>query len=749
MDAKKGKRMHKTGRTILGIVILMTTLSNYVRCDVFDDFVLNFDNQVGSQSIEVKKVNFLSKASDKISVFLDKITPKRVIEYRKNKQNRPNLSTRELCRILCSFEKELLGENPLEYTEIKNLELVYGQGQTSGNLFSVLSSLIPTHTMSGKVQLMNYLIHPSIDAAELQQRQDVIKFFMNNTEQTSIFDFYLEKIKKVQNSPIEFIAKNHPIISQVEDKLVYSQKPLINRLINASPLLYNASTILPAIGYTLSVPIAVFGLTVSLVKLYLESKKNIVNFVLQDLGRKTELTKEEIVNDYLEQMKSLSKEQRFSLLFEARQEYVRRHGDVSTSQTLLVMIGEMPLTEQEKLLKGENVSHAIEFTKDLMKTIHTDSDGKSTKNMALFIGTPPLFLGFRQFSLIQLIASKAQQIQNYLIDVAEFVYQCEQITEVIEKIPELQHSSFGVQFIEFKNNENLKRLKSLLRRATFQDSASAFCNWGNVFVTFKEMEKQKEHFVPLIKAVGELDMYCGLAHLMGVHSNNKGQVQFCFAEYVQNDTPIIHANDFWNPFVLTHKDMQDIVANTLTFDVAGAQSGIFTGPNTCGKTTVIVAIMLNAILAQSFGIAAAKRFVLTPFGKFSATLTVTTDGAIGDSRFKSEVREAQKILKRVEEAQSNGLFVLTIQDEIFTGTNQRDGEVAAYNFLKKLGDFKNNITLLATHYVDKLTALGAPFANFKINAALENTTKVIRYYTVSPGISDLNIAHIIAAQAGL
>lgn len=350
---------------------------------------------------------------------------------------------------------------------------------------------------------------------------------------------------------------------------------------------------------------------------------------------------------------------------------------------------------------------------------------------------------------ISFFSKRAKEIQKHLIDVAEYVYQCERIAELIEKTPELLNTSFGTGFIEFKNNPALKRLKSLLGRATFQGSNSAFCNWGNVFITYKEMEKQKEHFIPLIKAVGELDMYCGLAQLMQTHGNSKNQVQFCFAEYIQNDTPVIRATNFWNPFVLTHKSMQDIVTNKLVFDTADEQSGIFTGPNTCGKTTVIIAIMLNAILAQTFGIAAAKEFIITPFGKFNATLTVTTDGAIGDSRFKSEVREAQKILKRIEDAKASNLFTLTIQDEIFTGTNQRDGEVAAYNFLQKLGGLKNNITLLATHYVDKLTTLGAPFVNLKINAEVQGIDEVIRYYTVSHGVSNLNIAHIIAKQAGL
>jgi hypothetical protein len=75
----------------------------------------------------------------------------------------------------------------------------------------------------------------------------------------------------------------------------------------------------------------------------------------------------------------------------------------------------------------------------------------------------------------------------------------------------------------------------------------------------------------------------------------------------------------------------------------------------------------------------------------NAILTVSTDGAVGDSKFRAEIREAQKVL----------------------------------------------------------TQLGEPYQNYKIDAKVTPDEKIVRYFTISPGISTLNVAHIIAREAGL
>jgi len=696
----------------LTIVVAPYINTEQVRPIVGDFMRANFKQEVQKNVPEQKKSGYFSK-------IIEKITPTKVLAVKKQ-QGRPPLSLQSAADVLISLNataESLVIADP----EMKALELVSGAGHESDkSLFSVLVSFMQPHTMSGKIATANCLMDPIFDQNELENRQSITAFLVQNPRKNIELKYYLEELSAVELSLTELFS-SVSLISPVEGDLCYSQIPLLNKVINQFPICHNLATGIRLLPLTIT-PI----LTAMSVKLPSMIREKVASMPLdlEDINREIQ----DLQNDL----------------------------SLTSAQKELSMIG--PMAAKELLYYKQKVSNNTDNVLDVFRTAKNIYGVLGIfKPVALLYGSligGSLLLGtvtntFAFWSLVSAISGKAKEVQKYLIDVAEYVYMCERITEAIENTPELQNTSFGTSFIQFKNNPNLKRLKSLLKRSTFQGSASALCNWGNVFATFKEMEQQKEHFIPLIKAVGELDMYCGLAHLMRMHGNNGNQVQFCFAQYVQNDTPIIRAVDFWNPFVLTHKPMQDIVTNTITFDAADAQNGIFTGPNTCGKTTVIIAIMLNAILAQTFGIAAAKQFVLTPFSKFNATLTVTTDGAIGDSRFKSEVREAQKVLHNVTQAAKQGLFTLTIQDEIFTGTNQRDGEVAAYSFLQKIGKFGNNITLLATHYVDKLTTLGAPFANFKINAELKNGTEVIRHYTVSQGISDLNIAHIIAAQAGL
>lgn len=662
----------------------------------------------------------------------EKLTPKKAREASKNK--RKYLSDYEKAQLTA---KLLDAENQinLTYDVIRDLELV--SGQSGKSLFSVLSKLADIKTITGKITFAKNVLNPLVDIDTLKNRQDITKVFMYEKELFNNVENNIKSFKNIENTVYEFFSGN-PMVSDVEKKLVYSRFNVINK----NPFLYNLATAIPSLLTISAIPTLFFSLSVSWFRMIGKHAESFLDgMVLGNMQKEKVQDTEE--NRALWREKTIERDCTPCSIEQENELYKKLKSENSTEKTdarnalyinLLKKFG-------QKALKKEEISwyDCATLNKDLLKLT-------SPKTLAIWYGIPTAFLSIRQVSELSIVAKKAKEIQTYLAGVARTVEIAENLYNSLSKNAVLKQSSFGLLLAEFINNPELDSLKSLLAKSTFKGNSSVLSNWGRIFATLQEMEKQKDHFIPLLKALGEIDMYVGITNIMNQYAaSDTNRVGFCFADFVENkSTPVIKAVEFWDPFILSHKKFADIITNSIEFG-QNARHAIVTGPNTCGKTTVIIGLMLNVILAQTFGIAAAKQFTLTPFDIFNATLTIGTDGAIGDSRFKAEIRQAQYILDTIKEAQLDGKLCLTIQDEIFTGT--QDGAPAAYDFLQKLGKYTNNITLLATHF-QKLTTLGAPYVNFKINAEIEGKN-VKRYYTISRGISDLNIAHLLVEQAGL
>jgi len=144
-------------------------------------------------------------------------------------------------------------------------------------------------------------------------------------------------------------------------------------------------------------------------------------------------------------------------------------------------------------------------------------------------------------------------------------------------------------------------------------------------------------------AAGELDMYVALAKLY--KSREGKEAHYCMVNFIENSTtPIIDAQNFWNPFI----NPDTVAVNNTTLD-ASCPNSILTGPNTGGKSTVIKGIMINILMAQTFGIAPAESLTLTPFSKLNCFMNISDDIATGASLFKSEVMRAKKLLDMVQE----------------------------------------------------------------------------------------------------
>jgi DNA mismatch repair protein MutS len=294
-------------------------------------------------------------------------------------------------------------------------------------------------------------------------------------------------------------------------------------------------------------------------------------------------------------------------------------------------------------------------------------------------------------------------------------------------------------------NSDVKSLLEKLQADTFKGDPSFFSNKGRVLATFQKMLRLKDKFIGALKAVGELDAYMSIAKLYMQHEDNKN-AKYCFAQIVDSDEPVIQIQNFWHPFINPDK----VVTNNIELGRgADAHNVILTGPNAAGKSTFLKSLTIALILAQCFGITPASVMKFTPFVKINTYLNISDEEG-KESLYQAEMRRAQSLLNSIKNLKK-GEFSFVIMDEIFTGTNPKEGKAGAYGVAKAIAKYSSCICVVATHY-KKLTALEADtngyYKNYKVYVNIKGDGTVDCPYKVIPGISDQRIALLLLEQQG-
>ena len=277
---------------------------------------------------------------------------------------------------------------------------------------------------------------------------------------------------------------------------------------------------------------------------------------------------------------------------------------------------------------------------------------------------------------------------NHINEIKKLSSLINQNKNLLKNIPSLK------PLAEFNNpakrSSAMNKLLGMLDTNTFKGEPSFWSITGRILAAHTLMEQVKDELAPVFAATGELEMYVALAQL---YAEQQGKnATYCMANFVESSTPVIEAQGFWNPFI--NPDV--VVINDVTFNNEHPNS-ILTGPNTGGKSTVIKGVMLNVLMAQTFGMTPAQSFTLTPFAKLNCFMNIADDIATGASLFKSEVMRAKELSTMISSLKENE-FSFVIIDEVFTGTSPVEGEMAALRFAKHLTTFPSSIAVIATHY---------------------------------------------------
>jgi len=161
--------------------------------------------------------------------------------------------------------------------------------------------------------------------------------------------------------------------------------------------------------------------------------------------------------------------------------------------------------------------------------------------------------------------------------------------------------------------------------------------------------------------------------------------------------PILELHEAYHPLLNTQQ-----TKHTFSLD----KHIVLTGSNASGKSTVLKTMLLNVLLAQSWGIVCATQMRWTPFATIRGYL-YTTDECGRESLFQAQIRRIEEFIQEATaHKQMNAAdhthtgYSLLIVDEILNSTNPIEAMLLSYQYARTIGSELSDSSrmVMTTHY---------------------------------------------------
>ena len=384
--------------------------------------------------------------------------------------------------------------------------------------------------------------------------------------------------------------------------------------------------------------------------------------------------------------------------------------------------------------------------------ISAKSENKYTKSASDIIGAPMSGMNVLYLSdNLKGIKAMRNGVQTKLIYVRRYLQALKNLSTLAQKnntlstyFPELKNLNKQLKKLE-KSTKDIEQLLNLLDTNTFKTDVSIFSWYGKMHIAYQLFASYKDAFLPYIMTSAELDTYLGSSKLIREFKDQN--ITFCFPTYLDTETPQLEIENFWNPAL----DQSKAVTNSLTIGMHQHPHNVMvTGPNAGGKSTTMKGIVVNLILAQSLGIAPAKRFAFTPFSTIMTYMNIPDDIVAGKSHFRAEASRAYNLL-RAAQCSNDSHFTFIILDEVFNGTTFDEAQAATYALLEAIVQNPYTTCIAVTHlpHIPAMAEKSGNFGVYKVTSSIDADGKIHYSHKLTKGISkEPSIAFKILKQEG-
>ena len=267
-----------------------------------------------------------------------------------------------------------------------------------------------------------------------------------------------------------------------------------------------------------------------------------------------------------------------------------------------------------------------------------------------------------------------------------------------------------------------------LNRKLYESKPSIFTNKGNIFSTYYTILDIKDNLKPLMLFISEIDYYISNCRLLKGFKNKKNK--YSLSNYIDKKDINVSLTKCWHPYLDNKPVLNNIKLN---------KNIIITGPNAAGKSTFIKTILLNILFSQTISLSTSENIDLTLFKNLNSYLHIP-DTKGKESLFEAEMNRSLNYIKYLKSHKDDKSLI--IMDELFSSTNNKEGIEAAKIVCKEMVKYKNNLTLLTTHYseLSSLEKETKKFKNYKFLIRRNEKNDIVFTYKLKKGFSKDYIA---------
>jgi len=244
--------------------------------------------------------------------------------------------------------------------------------------------------------------------------------------------------------------------------------------------------------------------------------------------------------------------------------------------------------------------------------------------------------------------------------------------------------------------------------------------------------RMRSEMLELLHSLARLDAL----RTMGATTRDRGWV---FPRLLDGERFLLEAKGLHHPF------LENPVGNPV--QITGGEPVVFlTGPNMAGKTTLMRAVGVAALLAQLGMGVPATSMSLTPADLILTGLNPSDNVRAGLSFFFAEVLRVKEAAERV----ATGKRCLLLFDEVFRGTNVRDALAASEEVITGFARSHHSGCLFSSHLVELAESL-AEVGRVRF-VQLEGDIvdgRATYSYRLRPGVSDRRFGLQLLEEAGV
>jgi len=282
--------------------------------------------------------------------------------------------------------------------------------------------------------------------------------------------------------------------------------------------------------------------------------------------------------------------------------------------------------------------------------------------------------------------------------------------------------------------------EELLLKDTILNDSSFFNNKGCILSTFYKIKDILDDIGERVKFIGLIDGYYGIVEYL----KQLKKLPWTFAKFNKKR----NYKKFWHPIILNSGNP---VPNSLKIKKK-INTLLITGPNAAGKSTYVKTIFINSLLAQTLGIALAKKWESPRPYSYIDTYFNVPDVEGKSSTFQAEMKRCYKFINTLDKLkeENKDMTALIALDEIFTSTNYKEGVAGSYSIIKYISDnYPNILSLITTHY-HCLTKLGENkrIKNYYLHIKRDENGKIINSYKIKKGVSKEHVALDLLEKEG-